>query len=215
MKLETLTTSVNYWDFLQECLIYNQPLLDKWLIITTPNDTQTITLCEEFQQEYITTNEFYYNNWPFCRSRALEVALQTLDKDGWILFLDSDILLPKNFRQRLEETELEKDALYSVKRIDCKNYKQLMDRIKNPTNESNAYDTNSPGYLHLFHHSRMPTINHFPSTKDTDLDIARQFTKHIYIPNTCVYHLHTGSVGTDWAGRFSEKWGKENAIGML
>jgi len=43
--LEAVTVSVNYTDFLEQCIIQNQNQLDNYVIVTTHEDKKTQDLC--------------------------------------------------------------------------------------------------------------------------------------------------------------------------
>ena len=47
MKLQALTVSVNYSDFLVHAISANKNLFDKWVVVTDFDDWVTRRLCEE------------------------------------------------------------------------------------------------------------------------------------------------------------------------
>lgn len=45
MRIEAITVSVNYDDFLAETLPLNRPLFDDMIVVTTPEDVETQRIC--------------------------------------------------------------------------------------------------------------------------------------------------------------------------
>jgi hypothetical protein len=111
MKIEAVTVSINFSDYLRE-IVRNKSLLDRWLIITHKDDKDTINLCKSFKLEYMLTKKIYENNAQFAKGKAINEGLQCLDRDDWILHLDSDILLPQNFRKYLNNISLDTHTMY-------------------------------------------------------------------------------------------------------
>ena len=57
MKIEAITVSVNYSDYLKQC-VSNKDKVDRWIVITHEDDIECIKVCEENEIEY--NNEWYY-----------------------------------------------------------------------------------------------------------------------------------------------------------
>ena len=93
MKVEAVSVCVNYSDYLKVSLPINKQILNKIVIVTRSDDYETIKVCKENNVECIATDEF--NNHPsgFNKFKGINKGLDKLDKDGWILFLDCDIVL--------------------------------------------------------------------------------------------------------------------------
>ena len=100
MKIDTVTVSIDYSDYLSK-IISNKEILENWLIITHKDDTKTIRVCKDNKLDYI-CSENIYKNAQFAKSKAINEGLDYLNPQHWILNIDSDILLPKNLNQILK-----------------------------------------------------------------------------------------------------------------
>jgi hypothetical protein len=96
--IEAVTVCINYSDHLKYC-ITNKNLLDRWIIITTESDLETIELCKLHSLEYIFSRTIFENSAEFAKGKAINEGLSKLNGKGWILVLDCDTVLPFNFRQ--------------------------------------------------------------------------------------------------------------------
>jgi len=117
MKLEAVTVSVGYGDFLAETLPLNRPHLDRLVVVTKPDDIETQEACAKYDAECVTTHAFGPNGG-FCKGAGINVALNELDLDGWVLHLDADMVLPIYARQLLERRRLDPECLYGADRLD-------------------------------------------------------------------------------------------------
>lgn len=97
-------------------LQYNLKQIDDILIVTDSKSPIVESVCKKYNIQYIKTDRFYENNTSYDRGKVLSDVLKE-EKDGWILHLDSDILLPKNFKEKINEINLDKNILYGSRRI--------------------------------------------------------------------------------------------------
>ena len=120
MKLQAITVSVDYADFLVFALEENYQLFDEWVIITSYTDDETFRLCQKYENvKCIRTNVFYENGAKFNKFAGINLGLSLLDNPEWVLFLDSDIILHNETRRILENLELNPTYLYGVDRLNC------------------------------------------------------------------------------------------------
>ncbi|MDQ3624972.1 MAG: glycosyltransferase family 2 protein [Verrucomicrobiota bacterium] len=117
MKLQAVTICINYADFL-ECIVRNQRHFDRWIIVTVPEDHETIAVCRRHGLEFLFSRvlrpdgrDFHSS---FNKSRILNEGLDALDQHGWTAILDSDVLLPRHFREQVCALPLECGALYGM-----------------------------------------------------------------------------------------------------
>ena len=103
MKLEALTICVNYSDYLERIIPYNKNYFDKWIIITTYEDEDTLKICDKYDIWCLRTKAFDdpgesrdISENKFNKGSAINKGLKHLDKDGWVLHFDADIIIPKN-----------------------------------------------------------------------------------------------------------------------
>lgn len=121
MNVEAVTVCVGYDDFLQVVAPYNIPHLDRWLIVTTPDDLQTREVCRRFNLEVLLTEDGRKNG-SFVKGRMVERGLQHLSADGWRLHIDADIALPNRFTHLLDLADLDQGTIYGADRIMVKSY---------------------------------------------------------------------------------------------
>ena len=115
--IEVVTVCIYHSDKFKYCL-NNRKYFDRWLIVTVPEDKDTIEICKLFSIEYCFTSRVYARGAFFAKGRAINDGLALLKKSGWLLQLDCDIILPENIRQLIESIPLNKkniSSLFSVK----------------------------------------------------------------------------------------------------
>lgn len=120
--LEAITVCVNYADFLAETIAANRAHFDRWLIVTSPDDKATLDLCHKFNLEVLSTRDFYRGGDNFNKGRAVERGLGMLSHEDWILHIDADIALPGDFRESLDDADLDPDCIYGVDRLMVKGW---------------------------------------------------------------------------------------------
>lgn len=118
MKLQAVTVSVNYSDFLCHIIPENKTIFDKWIIVTDTKDYQTKALCDEHGLTCVQTDVFY-EKARFNKFAGINEGLKLVDSDAWIVFLDSDIILQPETRHILRNLDLQKDHIYGIDRVNC------------------------------------------------------------------------------------------------
>ena len=116
MKIDTVTVSIDYSDYLKK-IICNKELLENWLIITHKDDRKTIKVCKDNKLNFI-FSEKIYKNAQFAKCKAINEGLDYIKPKNWILHIDSDVLLPKNLNKILLDEVKEKDTIYGSRRFD-------------------------------------------------------------------------------------------------
>jgi len=93
--MKVITVCVEYDDLLAITLPGNAPLFEKILVVTAPHDLKTpqVVASVPNAQLYV-TSVFYENDCPFNKAAALEEGFDVLGRDGWLMMLDADIVLP-------------------------------------------------------------------------------------------------------------------------
>jgi len=148
MKINAIITCVNYADFLCQTLPYNMQQVDAARIVTTPDDylTDAVVWWEvtrgmepsiahwhvneklPMHSHHVTitkTNKFHENGAAFNKGKAINEAIfhpqAPMILDGWVLFIDADMVLPKDFRQVMMglEPTLDPECLYGTPRFIC------------------------------------------------------------------------------------------------
>ena len=117
VKLEAVTVSVGYADFLREAIPYNVVHFDKWVIVTTPKDEATRELCRRWSLQCLLTDEFFRDGDEFNKGRGIIRGIDHLASDGWCLHLDADVVLPAATRAMLDAAHLDPEGLYGSDRV--------------------------------------------------------------------------------------------------
>lgn len=116
MFLEAVSVCVDYDDYLLQIAPFNRPLLDRWIVVTRPRDEKTRQVCSKFSIDCVLSDEFDRQP-PFAKSYGINAGLRQLAGQEWLLHLDSDIVLPYDFRQCLEDADLRKGNIYGCQRL--------------------------------------------------------------------------------------------------
>ena len=140
--IEAVTVCVDYSDFLAYSILFNKQCFDRWVIVTTPPDEATRRLCEYHNLEYLVTSTFYGQDQrggrgkiyrpPFNKGSAINAGLQVLDRTGWVIHLDADIVLPPRARDMLEIAELDPGSIYGVDRLMNKHFDEWAVHVTYP-----------------------------------------------------------------------------------
>jgi hypothetical protein len=115
--IEAVTVCVYLADKLKYCL-NNRKYFDRWIIVTVADDYETIELCKSFSIEYCFTKRVFQKGALFAKGKAINEGLALLNKSGWLIQLDCDIVLPYNFRDLVNSIPLNKknvSSLFGVK----------------------------------------------------------------------------------------------------
>ena len=124
--------------------------LEKITIITDLKSKDISDISYKYNLDCIKTDEFYINGSEYARGHVLSKFLK--NKNGWILQLDCDIVLPKNFKLIIDNLNLNKNIMYGSRRI-------MFDKLKQAEkwHETNEYDAEifcplgfCYGYFQLF-----------------------------------------------------------------
>lgn len=126
IKIECVTTCVEYSDFLAHTLPLNQNLFDRMIVVTAPWDKATRKVCETHRVEYVETNRFMETHGEFRKGYGINVGLDKLSKDAWIVHMDSDIILPSHFKDVIAIADLDSTMVYGIDRAEFKSYEDCM-----------------------------------------------------------------------------------------
>jgi len=197
---------VDYSDYLEITLPYNKHHFDEMLIVSTPDDISTHSVCEANGIPFFTTNSFYEDKAFFNKWKALEEGLDVLGRDSWITILDADILIPKHI-----DYTFEFGNLYTPWRRMCENLS--MGVPKEPywlSFPRHKFKREFSGYYMRFHGSDYHLPN--PPWHETnwmhagggDMLFAQHWSEAKKIrPNFEVLHL--GQAGVNWCGRSTKR----------
>jgi hypothetical protein len=224
-KIEAVIVCVNYDDYLAITLPRHINLFDNLVVVTSTEDVKTQELCTEMGVKCIVTDSFYDNSAMFNKGKAINQGLQALDLSDWVLFLDADILLPKDFRYLINKQDLNPGNLYYTKRVNARNnnddvVRYLQDEtISSNWNMFNEFVDESPhGYFQLVNKNASivkslgknwyPDI--FKSAGECDEQFCKIWPLHKQVllsDSFKVVHLpHGYNRGVNWFGRKSDRF---------
>ncbi len=220
-NLESVTISVGYGDFLRAAAPFNRPLLDRWIVVTVPQDCETRSVCREFSIECIVSEE-HTRDGAFSKGRLIDRGFAMLRGDGWMMHLDADIVLPNDLHQVLEEAHLDERCIHGCDRLNvmgwdnwqkvqrsglrCRSNPYLVELDRPHTTVgarvANTGSGYSPlGFMQLWSgkssiwrdsHTRRYPVHHGSAAR-TDIQMGLQWDRRhrIHIPEMIVWHLES------------------------
>lgn len=200
-----ITMSINYADKLAMSLRNNARMFKKLYVVTTESDTETVQICSKYRNvEIIYTQKINYDGAVFNKSAMIREAQERVHKqhpDSWILLLDADIVLPLKFPAIAKQaSELDKDALYSMYRVDFHTKEDYLNR-QNPS----LYQVNFMGFFQMYYDKTKLYPTSSNNCSECDVTFSQMFhNKRMLSDFDCVYHL--GKEADNWNGRVSEWW---------
>lgn len=201
MNIVGITVSTNYYDILPIVIENNYKYFYKWIFITDSNDLKTQEIIKKYSNCETLFFNFKSSGAIFNKGGALQFAqLISYDRfdDVLYLILDSDILLPNNFREIIDNLEINDDTIYGCK--DRKDYWSIED-FKN--NNYHIYNGTHQlcGFFQLYkNYEKKPKL--YPESKNAsvcDLQFKNLFSNLKFIDNLGVKHL--GKECENWNGR--------------
>jgi hypothetical protein len=140
MRVEAITVCVGYGDFLAATLPENLPVLDGLVVVTSPDDDETRAVCRKHNVHHV-LSEDYKRDGPFNKARLINRVIDQVGGQDWILHLDADIVLPRQFRDKLEWADIDERCIYGCDRQNIvgwdewRAFKRYVDRWDNHTHE--------------------------------------------------------------------------------
>ena len=156
MKLQAVTVCINYADYLA-CIVENRRHFDRWIVMTVPEDRETVAVCEAHGIEWRYSQTLKPDgsdfNAAFNKSGVINEGLEALDQEAWAVIVDSDVLLPRHFRERVEALPLEKGCLYGVAGRKICEDREMFEMLRECEPWDRFCDRHSMtiGYFNLFH----------------------------------------------------------------
>ena len=120
-KIVPITVCVKYSDYLFTSLAVNRGFFEDYVVVTVPDDVDTHAVCNKYDCHMLLSDSLQRNGAVFNKSALINLGQNYVHArypDAWILILDSDILLPDNFKTVVEEQLDDRSALYSMPRFD-------------------------------------------------------------------------------------------------
>jgi hypothetical protein len=206
MSVTCFSVCVNYADFLDIVAPINKQYLDRYIIITDTKDVATVEVCNKYNLEYIQTDRFYEKTNIFGKASALNYALDKIEIADWVLFLDSDIILPVNISEECDNLNI--DNVYGMPRIFVETYAQYIAKDYSKLKIDNRLLL---GYFQLIHNSIFNNFRfrEFGDASKYDTHAATHFKKSSKGVSQLgeSYVLHLGKAGgVNWSGRKAAKF---------
>lgn len=118
LRLEYVTVCVGFDDLLDVTLGKNIPHFDNAIVVTSHADKRTQKVARKWGAQCVQTDLFNKNGRNFNKGAAINAGLDYFQFNGWRAHLDSDIVVPDNFRRILfNHTHLERHCLYGADRF--------------------------------------------------------------------------------------------------
>lgn len=132
-QMECVTVCVNYADMLAHTLPHNRVLFDRMVVVTAPEDRETQRVCRYWDVKTVLTDEIR-SRWPkeFHKGKGINEGLAALSKNGWLVHLDADVVLPVHFRKFMAGAELDTSMIYGCDRVEFKSYEDFQSFYGNP-----------------------------------------------------------------------------------
>jgi hypothetical protein len=226
MKIEAVTVCVDYSDYLAWTLPAMRQTFDRLVVVTSPEDERTKHLCTFYNVKCVTTDTFYKNDSKFNKAAGINVGLDHLQRDGWIVHLDADIWLPPFTRKVIEKQCLWSDSLYTIDRLMCESFNDWIEFIRYPNMMEGNWMLKSPfnvGSRLVYYHDKGYTplgyfqlwnpkgskIYEYPEhgvgADQSDVVFSNQFDRNnrFLIPDIFCIHLENekSELGKNWYGR--------------
>lgn len=118
-RIEAVTVSVGFDDILDYAIEHNHPHVDTLIVVTSHDDHKTRLVCQKHGVICVPTDLIHKNGRNFNKGAAINAGFNRFQFSGVRMHIDSDCLLPDNFRRLLfNHTCLKRDFIYGADRID-------------------------------------------------------------------------------------------------
>ena len=228
LRLEAVTSCVGFDDLLDVTLPLNHPQVDTMIVVTSHEDRATRLVAQKHGAICVQTDLFHKNGRNFNKGAAINTGMGRFQYHGWRLHLDSDIILPANFRRVLfNHTALDRSCIYGADRVDVIGLGELgrlRDRwLKSPQaawsflvdpahqrSIGSRYVDTLRGYVPLGFFQLWHAAHQHPypwslgTAEHDDILFADQWprSQRRHLPTVVTYHLsaQSPSMGENWDG---------------
>jgi len=210
--MEAIIVCVDYADFLAETLPWNKKFVDRFTIVTTERDEETIKVANDNGVDLVLTNAMHEDGAVMNRGKAMNAGLSMVKHNGWCAIMDADIAL----LERHDAGSLNKDVLYGVQRAnveskkawdDFKDGKGFMPSVLPSYGHGESY---LPlGYFQMFNFKKLKGRKYPEDSKDaseSDLEFALKWEGKECLPGLALHLTTDSTLGANWKGRKSPKF---------
>lgn len=211
MKIEAVSICVNFSDYFSYC-VKNKKHFNRWVVVTIAEDYDTIDLCKQHDIECVLSKDLYTDRdggpAVFAKGRAINEGLSILDRDDWLVHLDSDIILPDNTRKVIKKSDLKEHILYGLEgrymahsRKDLRREPSKLPFGKKTHDKNERQEKPFTGWFQMWHSSiRVDYRAKSRNARKDDISFRRKWKKE----NRKILNLraiHLGSRKDNWEGR--------------
>jgi hypothetical protein len=130
MYIEAVVVCVNYSDFLAYTLPASCWQFNNMVVVTDTKDTDTVKMCAKYNVRCIQTDAFYADGKGFNKAAGINAGLQALNRTGWVVHLDADMMLLPMTRYILEKTPLKETKIYGIDRLMCRSCEDWLQYVE-------------------------------------------------------------------------------------
>jgi len=230
-KFEAVITCAAYSDFLAHTLPLNKALFDKLIVVAPPEDKETQRVCEYWHVQCVKSDRMETHWGRFRKGCGINDGLAELDKTGWLVHLDADIVLPPLFRKVMEGLDLDPAYIYGVDRFMVPSFEAWAKFFGAPKllqeNETwvhlaafdvgvrvmHAHQYVPIGFTQIWHaqSGMLKYPEEHANAARGDMAFAELWprNKRGFIPELVVYHLESAKadMGANWNGRTTPAFG--------
>lgn len=198
--ITTIIVCVEFADFLSVTLPWNREVLDRVLVVTDPEDEQTLDVASQNDVSVLTTKVFFEREAQFNKWSAVNQGVEYLGVRGWCLILDADLMLPQSRRIG----GLKRGFLHQARRVQVPAWRTKIEPEKNWKRYKRMREF-AGGYFHLFH-TEDPEVRSSPyldcwrwcATGDAEFESRWPESRKVLLPFDVV---HLGTPQVNWCGR--------------
>jgi hypothetical protein len=208
--MRAVIVSVEYGDILNITLPYNRHHFEEVLVITTPQDDETIRVARRNNARIHLTRAFYDGGAIFNKWKALEEGLSAFGRWGILALMDADIMWPKSLPEIESGAGYERGYLYGPYRYLWKDLRLSLPPEAQWRSLQRFKDFEFPGYTQIFH----ADDPHLPFAPWHEIDWvwaggADSAFQNLWPPERRYRlswpTLHLGVPFQNWAGRASDR----------
>lgn len=208
LKIVPITVCVKYSDYLLISLAINRDFFEEYVVVTVPEDVDTHAVCNKYNCHILLSDSLQRNGAVFNKSALINFAQNYVHKkfpEAWVLLLDSDILIPDNFKEIVEEQLDDRTALYSMPRFDFLPDELNVMHIEQLKifEQSQRYRTDFMGFFQLYFNKDQYYPNDSYSCRDCDSIFASSFQR-LRMMSIFSYLRHIGQGNMNHFGRCTE-----------
>lgn len=170
LKIEAVTVCLNYSECLEKC-ISNKNQFDRWIIVTSKDDIDTQKVCKKYNLECVISKRIHepgdylfthnklktdfglkpafakFESAPLAKGKAINDGLKFCNKKDWIVHIDADVLLPTDFKSKIEKYSLETQCLYGL----AKRTNEFGENVGSWINGLGIGKNGAIGWFQMFH----------------------------------------------------------------